>query len=46
MVHSVALPLQPDELGVVQEAVQDCPDSRGIAQHLTPVLQRTIGSQY
>lgn len=32
--HSIAPSLQSDDLGVVQETVQDSPGHRGISQHL------------
>jgi len=45
VVHSVALSLQSDDLGVVQEAIKDSTGGRGVSEHLAPVLQGPIGSQ-
>lgn len=42
--HAVALPFQPDDLGVMQKAVQDGTRRGVISQHLSPILQGTIGS--
>ncbi len=38
IVHSVAYSLQSDDLGVMQEAVEDGSDRRGVTEHLTPVF--------
>ncbi len=43
VVHSVAPSLQSDDLGMVEEAIEDSPGCRGISQHLAPVFQGAVG---
>jgi hypothetical protein len=38
VVHSIALSLQTDDLGMMKEAVKDGAGSRGVTQHLSPSL--------
>jgi hypothetical protein len=46
VVHAVAAAVQADDLGVVQEAVEDRPSGGVVAQDLAPVFDRAIGGEH